>query len=62
MSQEIRTQLIKAAADLLTGEWSSDYAEDHPPRTPKKVIRGLEKDAIHRNKLSRILKECADKL
>ncbi len=60
--QEIRTEIVQVAADLVAGQWSSSYREDLPPRTSKKVIRGLEMDADHRVRLSQRLKAIYDAL
>lgn len=62
LRRAIRIDLIDVSADLLTGNWTSHHKEDLPPRTIRKVIKGLKKDNEHRIALSRILKNCADKL
>ncbi len=59
---EIKTELVHIAADLISGQWSSPYREDLPPRTSKKVIRDLEMDQDHRLKLAKKLKAIYDSL
>lgn len=58
----VKSVLIKSAAELLDTGWIPDDPEDLPRRTPKRVIRAIQADRERRRQMAITLRQAFDEL